>query len=70
MTDTTTKPRLSMRDAVDATGLTGLTGHTIRFYEREGLFAEPLRRDPAGPAVTSWPGSSTVAARSLRTSGA
>lgn len=32
----------------DVAAATGLSGHTIRFYEREGLFPEPIRRDPAG----------------------
>lgn len=27
---------------------TGLSTHTLRFYEREGLFVEPVRRDTAG----------------------
>lgn len=28
--------------------LTGLSTHTVRFYEQEGLFAAPVRRDAAG----------------------
>lgn len=28
--------------------LTGLSTHTLRFYEQEGLFVEPVRRDAAG----------------------
>lgn len=31
--------------------LTGLTTHTLRFYEREGLFLAPVRRDSAGRRV-------------------
>jgi DNA-binding transcriptional MerR regulator len=27
---------------------TGLSTHTLRFYEQEGLFVEPVRRDSAG----------------------
>ncbi|MBR8744292.1 MerR family transcriptional regulator [Nocardiopsis sp. MG754419] len=30
---------------------TGLSAHTLRFYEREGLFVEPIRRDTAGRRV-------------------
>jgi len=30
---------------------TGLTTHTLRFYEKEGLFPVPVRRDPAGRRV-------------------
>lgn len=32
---------------------TGLTTHTLRFYEKEGLFPMPVRRDPAGRRVFS-----------------
>ena len=28
--------------------MTGLTTHTLRFYEKEGLFLEPIQRDAAG----------------------
>jgi DNA-binding transcriptional MerR regulator len=31
--------------------LTGLTAHTLRFYEQEGLFFAPVRRDTAGRRV-------------------
>jgi DNA-binding transcriptional MerR regulator len=31
--------------------LTGLTTHTLRFYEQEGLFAAPVRRNAAGRRV-------------------
>ncbi|MET1074834.1 MAG: MerR family transcriptional regulator [Umezawaea sp.] len=31
--------------------LTGLTTHTLRFYEQEGLFVAPIRRDAAGRRV-------------------
>ncbi|MCA2228731.1 MerR family transcriptional regulator [Nonomuraea aurantiaca] len=30
---------------------TGLSIHALRFYEREGLLANPVRRDPAGRRV-------------------
>lgn len=33
--------------------LTGLTTHTLRFYEQEGLFVAPVRRDSAGRRVFS-----------------
>ncbi|HEY3869377.1 MAG TPA: MerR family transcriptional regulator [Actinocrinis sp.] len=29
----------------------GLSVHTLRFYEREGMFAEPVRRDASGRRV-------------------
>ncbi|GAA1653728.1 hypothetical protein GCM10009828_098810 [Actinoplanes couchii] len=28
--------------------MTGLTTHTLRFYEKQGLFLEPIPRDSAG----------------------
>src|ERR1700753_2039783 len=31
--------------------LTGLTTHTVRFYEQEGLFFAPVRRNSAGRRV-------------------
>src|SRR5438093_1275863 len=31
--------------------LTGLTTHTLRFYEQEGLFVAPVRRNSAGRRV-------------------
>lgn len=31
--------------------LTGLTVHTLRFYEKEGLFVAPVRRNTAGRRV-------------------
>ncbi|WP_375481405.1 MerR family transcriptional regulator [uncultured Jatrophihabitans sp.] len=31
--------------------LTGLTTHTLRFYEQEGLFLAPVRRDSVGRRV-------------------
>lgn len=39
--------------------LTGLTTYTLRFYEREGLFFAPVRRNAAGrrlftPAEVEW----------------
>lgn len=33
--------------------MTGLTTHTLRFYEQEGLFVAPVRRDSAGRRVFS-----------------
>lgn len=30
---------------------TGLSTHTLRFYEQEGLFVEPVQRDAAGRRV-------------------
>ncbi|MBB4934827.1 DNA-binding transcriptional MerR regulator [Lipingzhangella halophila] len=30
---------------------TGLSTHTLRFYEQEGLFVDPVRRDSAGRRV-------------------
>lgn len=35
----------------EVSGLTGLTTHTLRFYEQEGLFVAPVRRDTAGRRV-------------------
>jgi DNA-binding transcriptional MerR regulator len=32
---------------------TGLSTHTLRFYEKEGLFIEPVRRDTAGRRLFS-----------------
>jgi DNA-binding transcriptional MerR regulator len=32
---------------------TGLSVHALRYYEREGLFAAPVRRDGAGHRVYS-----------------
>lgn len=37
----------------EASGLTGLSTHTLRFYEKEGLFIEPICRDAAGRRVFS-----------------
>ena len=37
---------------------TGLSVHTLRFYEREGILASPIRRGPGGrrrATVTSQP---------------
>lgn len=34
-----------------ASALVGLTTHTLRFYEQEGLFFAPVRRDAAGRRV-------------------
>ncbi|TDD93861.1 MerR family transcriptional regulator [Actinomadura rubrisoli] len=35
----------------DVSALTGLSAHTLRFYEQEGLFAAPVRRNGAGRRV-------------------
>ncbi len=35
----------------EVSNLTGLTTHTLRFYEKEGLFFAPVRRDSAGRRV-------------------
>jgi DNA-binding transcriptional MerR regulator len=35
----------------EVSALTGLTTHTLRFYEQEGLFFAPVRRDTAGRRV-------------------
>jgi DNA-binding transcriptional MerR regulator len=41
-------PRLSIGEAAERTGL---SVHTLRFYEREGLLASPIQRDPGGRRV-------------------
>lgn len=35
----------------EVSALTGLTTHTLRFYEQEGLFFAPVRRNAAGRRV-------------------
>jgi len=45
---TAERPRLSIGDVSERTGL---TRHTLRFYEQEGLFVEPVSRDSAGRRV-------------------
>jgi len=35
----------------EVSALTGLTTHTLRFYEQEGLFFAPVRRNSAGRRV-------------------
>ncbi|MBY8857526.1 MerR family transcriptional regulator [Nocardia sp. CA2R105] len=35
----------------EVSALTGLSAHTLRFYEQEGLFIEPVRRNSAGRRV-------------------
>ncbi len=35
----------------EVSALTGLSTHTLRFYEQEGLFIEPVRRNSAGRRV-------------------
>ncbi|RFA11778.1 MerR family transcriptional regulator [Subtercola boreus] len=58
VTDTPADPNIPGSSDSDATftigevsGLTGLTTHTVRFYEKEGLFFGPVRRDSAGRRV-------------------
>jgi DNA-binding transcriptional MerR regulator len=41
-------PRLSIGEAAERTGL---SVHTLRFYERERLLANPIQRDPGGRRV-------------------
>ncbi|AXX30821.1 MerR family DNA-binding transcriptional regulator [Actinosynnema pretiosum subsp. pretiosum] len=31
--------------------MTGISAHTVRFYEKEGLFASPVRRNASGRRV-------------------
>jgi DNA-binding transcriptional MerR regulator len=37
----------------DAAERTGLSAHTLRFYEREGILPDPIRRSPSGHRVYS-----------------
>ncbi|MEU8261485.1 MerR family transcriptional regulator [Micromonospora sp. NPDC048999] len=41
-------PGLSIGEVAEHTGL---SVHTLRFYEREGILANPVRRDPGGRRV-------------------
>lgn len=43
-------PSLSIGQVAECTGL---SVHTLRFYEREGIFADPVRRGPGGRRVYS-----------------
>jgi DNA-binding transcriptional MerR regulator len=45
---TTAKSTLTIGEVSE---LTGLTTHTLRFYEQEGLFIAPVRRNAAGRRV-------------------
>jgi DNA-binding transcriptional MerR regulator len=45
---TAAEPALSIGEV---SALTGLTTHTLRFYEQEGLFVAPVRRNAAGRRV-------------------
>ncbi|ATE54862.1 MerR family transcriptional regulator [Actinosynnema pretiosum] len=51
MTSVTDAPLLTIGDVA---GLTGLSVHAVRFYEREGLFVSPVRRNAAGRRVFGW----------------
>ncbi len=44
------EPRLSIGQVAERTGL---SIHTLRFYEREGLFATPVHRGPGGRRIYS-----------------
>ena len=44
------QPRLSIGQVAERTGL---TVHALRFYERQGLFATPVHRNPAGRRLYS-----------------
>jgi DNA-binding transcriptional MerR regulator len=48
--ETPVRPALSIGEVAERTGL---STHTLRFYEREGLFVEPIRRAPGGRRVYS-----------------
>ncbi len=51
MTSTTesgTESRLSIGQVAERTGL---SVHALRFYEREGILTDPVRRDPGGRRV-------------------
>lgn len=37
----------------EVSGLVGVSAHTLRFYDKEGLFLEPVRRDAAGRRLFS-----------------
>lgn len=41
----TSRPRLSIGQAAERTGL---SVHALRYYEREGLLASPVEREPGG----------------------
>src|ERR1700736_2158234 len=43
-------PSLSIGEVAERTGL---SVHALRFYEREGIFANPVRRGPGGRRVYS-----------------
>ncbi len=50
MPTTLTPPRMRIAEASERTGL---SGHTLRYYEQERLFVNPVERDGAGHRVFS-----------------
>ena len=46
-----TTPTKTIWTIGEVSTLTGLTTHTLRFYEQEGLFFAPVRRNAAGRRV-------------------
>ena len=50
MTTTTAGRLCSIGEASERTGL---STHTLRFYEKEGLFIEPIQRNAAGRRLFS-----------------
>jgi DNA-binding transcriptional MerR regulator len=48
VTDDPTSTELSIGQVAQRTGL---SVHALRFYEREGILAHPVRRDPGGRRV-------------------
>jgi DNA-binding transcriptional MerR regulator len=48
MTETVESQRLTIGQVAEKTGL---SVHALRFYEREGILPDPVRRDPGGRRV-------------------
>jgi DNA-binding transcriptional MerR regulator len=48
---TTTGESAATLSIGEVSALTGLTTHTLRFYDQEGLFVAPVRRNAAGRRV-------------------